>query len=1295
MIIKDLILVDELTGHYNRRGFRESIGQILSLPHGAAKSFYLILTDLDHFKDINDTYGHLSGDFVLKEFAALLERGLQNTEAVIARYGGDEFVAILKNCNRQNVSVIWDKIRRDVANKEFILPGSKQSLRLTMSIGIVEFPQDGLTQEELLAKADEALYSSKRLGKNKLTFANEILVQTKEEKRIQKNIAEPPFVDRANELAEIQKFIFGGKSYKLIIINGEVGCGKSRMLQEVSIRAKARNLKTFFLVCGEQQKEKPYSLLEDIIGSLVYEHVEICQKAVFDLPPKLKTALSALPKLKRLFVPHLHVTHWDAEVRLNLFHGLADLCESIFTQINPLIIVDNLDWIDAASSEILSFIILSKKQTPFVLLGSTSRPASKTHDSDSALDALLSEISEFEIVPHIALPFFNQAETEEVVKGIFSGHDIPEKFTSEFFGATEGNPFFIVELIQYLWDRKNIYLQYPHWIFQIDTSRLPRDLRELLISKLQNLGAEEKELLLAVSGIGSNLKFDFLSKLKKINHGHLQDILSRISEKNILKLGENQVEDEVFFNNDSLRSVLYESIDTEKKKKIHLDIATTLEHEFKNNTEEISSELAFHFNKANLEAKTKNYAQQAVVYIENLFSNAEAEKVIENAINDREEKERHEPIKKDTWPLIMEIISSFNSAIKSMQMYQMPNEITTKMVYSLARCLEEFFTAYHILTFSCPSGDIKLLINGQELHLPSHSEDMFTKTILAIMNMANIGSITFHRTVSANEIKAFIGLLSNPKLSMEKKEQWKKILLDYKINAINIDEVLYKKVYSEEEKRQLHKEFIKEFMIKRAIGEAVPLPKEGGAKVGDEKEETKVIKKIKVFDEAETDLFAKTISHFSPDVLVEVITDEYRRHITAILDIREMVKVCLKDSQQKETIAVKLKDALIKLGMSDVCFAWLIDSHDFLHYPVIKRANTYLNADSGTILAMGVIENLKPTLNELFVINESALAEQILDKYLLNLQSSELEAKIYTAVTLPEIIKIIPAHLADFYVKRITALFLQALHVENDQQAYESLAMDAGAIISRLQELSNYWDIYRVISTLKEDLNASGGLVWRRQLAKEALKGIDIFSLCAQLASILDEVAFDASKNALVISLFKKMMPEGILYFIETLETRQSSTLLFEWYLQNLELLDILKEFKTETVPFIEMLIDSGAQKRVLLALDIMERINDEQQLPLYEKAIQSNDLEIKRNYFRSLIQMNTESAFSMIKRLFPRQDPETQRDIVIDMGVYGSRKEMSEFLKSLLDQKIYGLGRKEILLYIDKINTCLSHKGK
>ena len=74
---------------------------------------------------------------------------------------------------------------------------------------------------------------------------------------------------------------------------------------------------------------------------------------------------------------------------------------------------------------------------------------------------------------------------------------------------------------------------------------------------------------------------------------------------------------------------------------------------------------------------------------------------------------------------------------------------------------------------------------------------------------------------------------------------------------------------------------------------------------------------------------------------------------------------------------------------------------------------------------------------------------------------------------------------------------------------------------------------------------------------------------------------------------------------------------------------------------------------------------------------------------------MNTESAFSMIKRLFPGQDPETQRDIVIDMGVYGNRKEMSEFLTRLLDQKIYGLARKEILLYIEKINTCLLHKGK
>jgi len=1288
MISKDLIYIDELTGHYNRRGFRESVEQILPL----AKPFYLILTDLDHFKDINDTYGHLSGDSTLKEFAQVLERGLQNTDAVIARYGGDEFVVILKNCDRQNVSAICDTIRQNVANKEFILSDSKKSLRLTVSIGIAEFPQDGLTQEELFGKADEALYSSKQLGRNKLTFANEILAQTKEEKRIQKNIAEPPFVGRENELAEIQKFIFEEGDHKLIIINGEVGCGKSRMLEEISIRAKAKSLKTFLSVCSEQQKEKPYSLLEDIISSIVYDNGEICQKAVSDLPPKLKTALSALPKLKKIFVPHLSVTHWDAEVRLNLFNGLADLCESIFTQLNPLIIVDNLDWIDTASSEILSFIIVSKKQTPFVILGSTSHPSSKIQDSDSALNLLLSEISEFEIVPHITLPFFNQAETREIIKGVFSGHDIPEKLTSEVYGTTEGNPLFIVELIQYLLDRKNIYLQYPHWIFQIDRSRLPRDLTELLISKLQNLGSEEKELLLAASGMGSNLRFEFLYKLKKINHGHLQDILSRVSEKNILRLGENQAEEELFFNSDSVRSVLYDSIDTEQKKKIHLDIATTLEHEFRNNTEEISSELAFHFNKAKLENKTKSYAQQALIYIENLFSNAEAEKVIENAINEREEKERQEPIEKETWPLLIEIISSFNSAIKSMQMYQMTNEITTKMVYSLTRCFERFFKVHHILTFSWPSGDIKLLINGQEFHPPSPVEDVLTKTILAIMGMANIGSITFHRTISAKEIEAFISLLSSPKLSMEKKEQWKKILLDHKISAINIDEILYKKVYSEEEKKQLHKEFIKEFMVKKAIGEAIPMPQGDTSKGGEEKEETKVIKKIKVFNEAETNLFAKTISHFPPDVLVETIANEYRRHTTAIIDIREMIKVCLKDSRQKETIALKLKDALIKLGMSEICFEWLIDFYDFLRYPVIKRANTYLSADPRTILAMGVMENLKPTLEELFAINEIGFAEQIMEKYLLNLQGKELEARIYTSLTLPEILKIIPASLADSYMKRIAALFLQALHVENEQQAYESLAMDAGVIISYLQNYSNYWEIYKVISTLKEDLNASGEQSFRRQAAQEALKGIDISSLCAQLANILDEVAFDASKNSLVISLFKKMMPEGIPYLIETLETRQSSLLLFEWYLQNLELLDILKEFKAETVPFIEMLIGSGTHKRISLALDIMQRIKDDQLLPLYGITIKSNDREIKRNSFQSLIQLNTESAFSLLKKSFPGQDPQAQRDIVIEMGEHGRLKAMTEFLTSLLGQRIQGLDRKEILSSIEKINTRLSH---
>jgi diguanylate cyclase (GGDEF)-like protein len=128
-----------------------------------SKQFALIMMDIDNFKAFNDTYGHQLGDTVLRSVARAVKNTLR-AEDVAARYGGEEFVVILPETDAQEAMMIAEKIRASVAAVE--IPHESKKLHVTISLGVSTFPEHGGEKEALIRLADEALYTSKRNGKN-------------------------------------------------------------------------------------------------------------------------------------------------------------------------------------------------------------------------------------------------------------------------------------------------------------------------------------------------------------------------------------------------------------------------------------------------------------------------------------------------------------------------------------------------------------------------------------------------------------------------------------------------------------------------------------------------------------------------------------------------------------------------------------------------------------------------------------------------------------------------------------------------------------------------------------------------------------------------------------------------------------------------------------------------------------------------------------------------------------------------------------------------------------------------
>jgi diguanylate cyclase len=161
-------LKDGLTGLINRRGFDETLASLLIENNERPSSLCMLMADIDYFKNINDTYGHLFGDNVIKAIAELLRRHVKGQDTA-TRYGGEEFAILLPETSLDGARALAETIRAAVAACRIRrLDSDEQIGNLTLSLGVAAYIQ-GESATDFLARADRALYASKRLGRNRVT----------------------------------------------------------------------------------------------------------------------------------------------------------------------------------------------------------------------------------------------------------------------------------------------------------------------------------------------------------------------------------------------------------------------------------------------------------------------------------------------------------------------------------------------------------------------------------------------------------------------------------------------------------------------------------------------------------------------------------------------------------------------------------------------------------------------------------------------------------------------------------------------------------------------------------------------------------------------------------------------------------------------------------------------------------------------------------------------------------------------------------------------------------------------
>jgi diguanylate cyclase (GGDEF)-like protein len=173
--LQALSRTDGLTGLMNRRYFNERFAEEFARSHRYRNALTLMMVDIDHFKQLNDGFGHPFGDVVLKETAGVVRETLRTGVDIVARYGGEEIACVMPETAGTEGRIVAERLRQRVADQEYVSEDGR-AVSVTVSVGVASFPVDGIDDADaFLRAADEALYRAKQAGRNCVRLHEESL----------------------------------------------------------------------------------------------------------------------------------------------------------------------------------------------------------------------------------------------------------------------------------------------------------------------------------------------------------------------------------------------------------------------------------------------------------------------------------------------------------------------------------------------------------------------------------------------------------------------------------------------------------------------------------------------------------------------------------------------------------------------------------------------------------------------------------------------------------------------------------------------------------------------------------------------------------------------------------------------------------------------------------------------------------------------------------------------------------------------------------------------------------------
>lgn len=594
--------IDDLTGVYNRRYLLQWIEDELKKCRRYRLPLSIILIDLDNFKNINDTLGHLFGDKALRLFGQFLKMTIRESD-IITRYGGDEFIILLPNTPKEQVEFVGTRLIEDIKKNKF------SDINLSASIGISTYPDDGLTWEDLFEVADRRLYIAKNSGKGRIV--------TKEEKVERLNIPTPLFIDRREEIQEIKNLILQNtKSF--IFVSGEAGVGKTRLVKKVS-----SEIPGFTLFTGHSyasMSTSPYYAFREILNSIIEKNEEDVRYVYVNaLNIQQKKEISRLiPRLPGYLEPFMGD-------KIMLFDTVRQFFDALYRKTKFILLFDDLHWANESTLELLYYLIKTSEEN-FTIFGTFRIEEVQ----NSPLSKWLKLIGRENLYNLIKLSPFNRESIKEMLQVILNSEP-QEKLIDYVFKESGGNPFFVEEIMKSLHQNNILFYSENAWEYMPKTEKIfiPKSIEDTVLYKIELLSDEIRKILETAVILGRDIEFKLLKQITGMNEGQLYDTLDKLMKIDLIK--ETLKNEKYFFTEDILREVIYNNIPKGKRIELHLKIAKIFEECYQDN-QFYNEILAYHFFNAGDKEKTKEYALKSAENAENIYAHNESLKFYDWAL---------------------------------------------------------------------------------------------------------------------------------------------------------------------------------------------------------------------------------------------------------------------------------------------------------------------------------------------------------------------------------------------------------------------------------------------------------------------------------------------------------------------------------------------------------------------------------------------------------------------------------------------------------------------------------------